>query len=296
MFEALDRTMAVRRLMLKHFDENAIRPGEPMSWLNQRLAHVYLHHRYSVEGVVKNVGGMEFTYALRGDGQAPTKVVPAADQRRALDLVLTVLSPGELAIPEHIPALIPPTPSGYEEPAPWYDPALGVALPPAVGAHATWIQSPAGTALDPFAVARSFAQEVVDNLLHPERVARVVSFHARDPGQLSPDELLNRLTDGTWGSTGSRAGSDGAYRRAAERAVLDGIFSLAIDKRATSESRDAAERQLARLGQSLRASSGGGAADQAHRARAAREIGLFLSQGVVPELRTGVFPMPLPWP
>lgn len=296
MFEALDRTMAVRRLMLKHFNEKAIRPGEPMSWLNQRLAHVYLHHRYSVEGVVKNVGGMEFTYALRGDGQVPTRVIPAVDQRRALEMILTVLSPRELAIPEHIPALIPPTPSGYEEPESWYDPALGVALPPAVGAHATWIESPAGTALDPFAVARSFAQEVVDNLLHPERVARVVSFHARDSSQLSPDELLTRLVDGTWGATGSRAGADGAYRRAAERAVLDGLFSLATDKRATSESRDAAERHLARLAQSLKGSPGSGAADQAHRSRAVREIGLFLTDGTIPELRTGVFPMPLPWP
>jgi hypothetical protein len=57
MFEALDRTRAVRRLILDHFDERVIRPGEPMAWLNQRLAHAYLHHRYSVEAVVKYVGG-----------------------------------------------------------------------------------------------------------------------------------------------------------------------------------------------------------------------------------------------
>src|SRR5690606_41263676 len=180
MFEALDRTRAVRRVLLEHFDERAIRPGEPMSWLNQRLAHVYLHHRYSVEGVVKYVGGMQFTYSPAGDGQAPTTVIPAAAQRRAVREIVDVLSPAELAIPEHIPRLAPPPPSGYDEPASWYDPAVGVELPPAVGAHATWIESPAGTALDPFAVARSFAQEVVDNLLHPERMARVVAFHASD--------------------------------------------------------------------------------------------------------------------
>ncbi len=296
MFDALDRTMAVRRLLLEHFDEAAIQPGDPMSWLNQRLAHAYLHHRYSVEGIVKYVGGMQFTYALRGDGQTPTRVIPAAEQRRALDQILTVLSPAELAIPERIPAMIPPPPPGYDEPESWYDPAVGVALPPAVGAHATWIESPAGTALDPFAVARSFAQEVVDNLLHPERVARVAAFHAQDPAQLSPDELLGRLVEGTWGAAATREGPEGEYRRAAERAVLDGIFSLALDDRATSASRDAAERRLALLGESLRAARGTGAADQAHRARAAREIDLYLTRGVVPELRTGVFPMPLPWP
>src|SRR5690606_18201965 len=64
MFEALDRTRAVRRLILDHFDERVIRPGEPMAWLNQRLAHAYLHHRYSVEGVVKYVGGARYYPAL----------------------------------------------------------------------------------------------------------------------------------------------------------------------------------------------------------------------------------------
>lgn len=296
MFEALERTMAVRKVLLEHFDERAIRPGEPMSWLNQRLAHVYLHHRYSVEGVVKNVGGLKFNYALRGDGLPPTEVIPAAEQRRALDLILAVLSPEELAIPARIPEMIPPPPPGYDEPDSWYDPAVGVALPPAVGAHATWIESPAGTWLDPFAVARSFAQEVVDNLLHPERVARVASFHGQDDGQLSPDELLGRLVEGTWGASGSREGARGAYARAADRAVLDGLFSLATDERATAASRDAAERRLALLGESLRAARGGDAPEQAHRARAAREIELYLTRGIVPELRTGVFPMPLPWP
>ena len=120
-----------------------------------------------MEGVVKYVGGLKFNYALSGDGLDPTEVIPAAEQRRALDMILAVLSPEELAIPERIPEMIPPPPPGYDEPDSWYDPAVGVALPPAVGAHATWIESPAGTWLDPFAVARSFAQEVVDNLLHP---------------------------------------------------------------------------------------------------------------------------------
>ena len=35
----------------------AIKPGEPMYLLNMRFAHVYLHHRYSLEGLIKNIGG-----------------------------------------------------------------------------------------------------------------------------------------------------------------------------------------------------------------------------------------------
>jgi len=277
MFEALDRTRAVRRLLLDHFDERVIRPGEPMAWLNQRLAHAYLHHRYSVEGVVKYVGGARHYSALRGDGQDAVVPIPAEDQRRALAQIAAVLSPEELAVPERILDLIPPTPPGFQTLEPW-------------------IPSPAGPVLDPLAIARSFAQEVVDNVLHRERAHRVVSLHHRDVHQISLDEVLDSLVDATWASPGSRRGTRGSYARAAERAVLDGLFTLAGDGQATAEVRDAAERQLVDLGERIRGGSPDGRQDENHRARAAREIERYLTYGTVPELRTGVINISLPWP
>ena len=297
MFASLDNALAVRRQALRHFDEAAVRPGEPLSWLNARFAHVYLHHRYAMEGLVKYVGGMHYRFALRGDGQDPTEPIPAAEQRRALERVVEVLSPAELRVPEHIPGLIPPPPPGYGEPAGWVNPA-GVALPPAVGSHALWIESPAGPRFDPYAVARSFAQEVVDNLLSRERMARVVSLHGQDASMPSLDEVLGALVEGTWGAAGSRQGSDGLYRRAAERSVLDGLFTLAIDEDATAEVRDAAVLWLERLTDRLAVVSEGGedAGYEGHRRRAAREIDRYLTLGEVPALRTGVIQIPLPWP
>ncbi len=295
-FEALDRTMRVRRVLLEHFDERAIRPGEPLAWLNPRFAHVYLHHRYSVEGMIKNIGGMRFTYALRGDGQEPTAVVPASDQRRALDLLVGVLSPNELAVPDRVVGLIPPFPPGFDEPEGWIDPVAGVARPPAVASHGAWITSPAGEALDPLAIARSFAQEVVDNLLNRQRMARVAAFHALDPDQLSLHELLQGLVAGTWGAQGERSGPRGGYHRAAERAVLDGLFTLATDERATAEVRDAADMQLADLSEALTVPADADASSIAHRERAGRELRRYLEDGVVPDLRTGVILIALPWP
>ena len=297
MFESLDGALAVRSQLLRHFDESAVRPGEPLSWLNQRFAHAYLHHRYAMEGLVKYVGGMYYRYAMRGDGQVPTASIPASEQRRALERVLEVLSPDELAVPEHIAALIPPPPPGYREPAGWVNPA-GVALPPAVGSHALWIESPAGAAFDPFAVARSFAQEVVDNLLDRERMARVVAMHGQDPGLPSLDDVLGTLVEGTWEASGGRSGAAGLYRRAAERSVLDGLFTLATDAQATADVRDGAELRLERLAEALASPAAGGedTAYEAHRRRAAREIDLYLRLGEVPALRTGVIQIPLPWP
>jgi hypothetical protein len=296
-FESLDNALAVRRQALRHFDEAAVRPGEPLSWLNARLAHVYLHHRYAMEGLVKYVGGMRYTYAMRGDGQVPTEWIPASEQRRALERIVEVLSPAELAVPDRIPGLIPPPPPGYSEPAGWVNPA-GVSLPPAVGSHALWIESPAGPRFDPFAVARSFAQEVVDNLLARERMARVVSLNGQDADLPSLDEVLGALVDGTWGAQGSRSGSEGLYRQAAERSVLDGLFTLALDEQATSEVRDGAQLWLERLGERL-ADADATSADaryEAHRTRASRDIERYLTHGDVPALRTGVIQIPLPWP
>ena len=297
MFESLDNALAVRRQALRHFGEAAVRPGEPLSWLNARFAHVYLHHRYAMEGLVKYVGGMHYRYALRGDGQDPTEPIPAAEQRRALQRIVDVLSPTELAVPEHIPGLIPPPPPGYGEPPGWVNPA-GVSLPPAVGSHALWIESPAGARFDPFAVARSFAQEVVDNLLARERMARVVSLNGQDPSLPSLDEVLGALVEGTWGAAGSRSGSEGLYRQAAERSVLDGLFTLALDEEATSEVRDAALLWLERLDERL-GEPAATAADpryEAHRRRAARDLERYLIHGEIPALRTGVIQIPLPWP
>lgn len=297
MFESLDNALSVRRTALRHFDEAAVRPGEPLAWLNARFAHVYLHHRYAMEGLVKYVGGLHYRYALRGDGQDPTEPIPAAQQRRALERIVQVLSPEELTVPDHIPGLIPPPPPGYREPAGWVNPA-GVALPPAVGSHALWIESPAGAAFDPYAVARSFAQEVVDNVFSRERMARVVALNGLDAGQPALDEVLGALVDGTWGASGSRAGSTGLYRRAAERSVLDGLFTLAIDENATSEVRDGALLWLERVGERLAGDppSTADAGYLAHRARAARDIHRYLTMGEVPALRTGVIQIPLPWP
>jgi len=297
MFESLDGALAVRALALQHFDEAAVMPGEPLSWLNARFAHVYLHHRYAMEGLVKYVGGMHYRYAMRGDGQDPTEPIPAAEQSRALERIVEVLSPDLLAVPDHIPGLIPPPPPGYREPAGWVNPA-GVSLPPAVGSHALWIESPAGAAFDPFAVARSFAQEVVDNLLARERMARVVVLHGQAPTLPSLDDVLGTLVRGTWDAAGGRTGSEGLYRQAAERSVLDGLFTLALDEQATSAVRDGALLWLERIGQSLESAP---ARDvdpgyEAHRRRAARDIDRYLTLGEIPALRTGVIQIPLPWP
>src|SRR5256886_12219403 len=94
--DELNRLMQVRAAALKRFGENNIREGAPLATLEDVLVPVYMLHRFQVEAASKLVGGMDYTFALRGDGETPTHIVAPAEQRRALSAVLATLKPDEI--------------------------------------------------------------------------------------------------------------------------------------------------------------------------------------------------------
>ena len=100
-------------LRLQHFGLNAIPVGTPVSQLADVLVPLYLMHRYQTEAAAKEIGGLDYRYALRGDGQEVTAIVSAADQRKALAAVLRTLAPETLTLPEPLLRLLPPVPPGY---------------------------------------------------------------------------------------------------------------------------------------------------------------------------------------
>ncbi|HET9441169.1 MAG TPA: zinc-dependent metalloprotease [Longimicrobiales bacterium] len=263
--EELRRVTAVRKVLLEKFGEAAIRPGDPMFMLSERLVPVYLHHRYALDAAVKTVGGMEYTYALRGDGQTPTRIIPVAEQRAALRELAAALQPQALAIPPRIVELIPPAPYGYASDA-WS------------------FTSPAGVTFDPLGAARALASFIADGVFHPQRVARVISFHARSNG-LAADEVVRTMTDAVF------AGNDGttyhaALRHVAQRAVVDALLTLAIDARSTADARALAEAHLDRVANSLNGSS-----TPAH-THMVRDIRNWLDRRIAPPARTSPVQLP----
>lgn len=280
MLEALERTTRVRRLLIDRFNEEAVAPGEPMSMLNMRFAHVYLHHRYALEGVVKYVGGMDFTYALRGDGQTPTRVLPAAEQRRALAAALDALRPSELAVPPRVASLIPPTPYGYD-------------------GSESWLGSAAGPAFDPVTLAGGLATEIVGNLLHRERAARLVIFHSRDPENPSLNEVLERLVAATWGAAPSGRAGEGVLERVVQRVVLDQMLDLGGDARALPEVRAVTDLHLQELRERIaaqRGRPGETVEERAHRGAALRDLDRYFAGEDEPSRRSRFPVVPLPWP
>ena len=106
----LNRIMALRRVVLDNFSEAVIRKGQPLAKIEDALVPAYLMHRYQLQAAATVLGGRDFTYALKGDGQTPTTVIDGERQQAALTALLATLSPDALALSPELVALIPPRP------------------------------------------------------------------------------------------------------------------------------------------------------------------------------------------
>ena len=253
----LARVAAVRRFLIDHFDERAIAPGEPMALLSKRFTTVYLYHRFTLDAAVKAVGGMEYRYAVRGDALPPTTLISPPRQRRALELLLDAVQPGELAVPERVLRLLAPTPFGYER-DPWA------------------FTSAAAPAFDQLGAARALATQVIGGVLAAPRASRIAAFHDRDPSEPSLTEVVGRIVERTWAVPGAPR-EHPALGRVVQRVVVDQLVALASDERATPESRAAAEWGLRRVAR-LAGAATGDPETQAHRQLVTADIERFIGR------------------
>jgi hypothetical protein len=215
--QELNRMMQVRALALSQFGENNIRPGIPWALLEETLVPLYFSHRYQAEAAVKLIGGLNYRYALRGDGQLVTEMVPADWQFRAMDALLATLSPQALTLPEPLIASIPPRPIGF-------------------GRNREIMRNRTDLTFDPLGAAESAADMVVGLLLHPARIGRLVEHHARNPQQPSPQAMLQRLTEKTLLATESK-GLDAEVQRVVQYVVLQKLLALHASAEASHQTR-----------------------------------------------------------
>ncbi len=111
--DELKRLLDLRQKRMKTFGLNAIKAGEPQAILEEVFVPLYLMHRYQLEATSKLVGGLDYTYKVKGDNQTAHEWIPAKSQKEALDALLLSISTEQLEIPESILSLIPPRPYGY---------------------------------------------------------------------------------------------------------------------------------------------------------------------------------------
>ncbi len=173
----LKRLSDVRETALASFDETNIPEGTPMADLERVLVPLYLAHRYQVEAVSKVLGGVNYAYAVRGDGQPTNEMVPVAAQMEALDALLMTLQPDFLALPEDIIELIPPQPIGYRR-----DREL--------------FRTHTGLTFDPIGAAESSANHTISFMLNAQRLTRIVEQHARSAEHPALSEVLENICNG----------------------------------------------------------------------------------------------------
>ncbi|KQW69263.1 peptidase [Phenylobacterium sp. Root77] len=242
----LTRMMAVRRAALGQFGLGALKPGEPVANLKRKYAPIYLLHRYQLEAASKLVGGVDFAYAVIGDGRETSHPVPAAQQRAALSALLATLAPGELDTPETLTAMLSSAQSG--------DPDRQYTI--------EVFATAGGPVFDPLVAAEVAAGLTLDNLLAPDRMARLVDQHRRDPAQLGAGEMLDQLMDTVFTPATGRLGE--VSRRVQTRLVLN-LANAARDPKVSPAVAAEIGARLAALPARLK--GGADAADRAHRQR-----------------------------
>jgi hypothetical protein len=225
--DGLSRVMAVRAAALKNLSENAIPEHAPMATLEDVLVPMYLYHRYQVTAVAKWIGGLDYTFNLRGSKDRGPGIVPAAQQRNAIRAVLETLSPQVLALPEPLLKMIPPRPTDY----------------PSGRENFARRTSPA---FDSLAPAEAAAEIVTALVLQPERAQRMIEYHALDAGNPGFAELVDDLLNATW-KTPPASGYKGAIQSTVDSVVLDHLMALASDDRASAEVRGVASLKLDEL-------------------------------------------------
>src|SRR5216683_877062 len=235
--DELNRLMQVRGAALKRFGENNIREGSPLATLEDVLVPLYLLHRYQVEAASKLVGGMDYTFALRGDGQTPTQIVAPAEQRRALAAVLATLKPEALALPDSLLKMIPPRPPAYER-----------------GREDFKIRT--YPAFDALAPAEAAAQHTLQFLFNPERAARLVEFHARDAANPGLEEVFEAVLAATWKAPHG-SGYAAEIGKVVDDVVLYYLMAPAANERASDEVRAVAALKVHSVNEWLKLPSGG---------------------------------------
>lgn len=225
--DELNRVLEIRSHVLTNFGERNIKPGMPWAMLEEVLVPMYFFHRYQTEASAKLIGGLNYRYALRGDDQPITEMIPPAQQMKALEALLKTISPSALALPEKLLKQIPPRPLGYSR-------------------SRELVKGRTDLTFDALSAAESASDITLSLLLHPARANRLVEYHARDRQQPSLDTILDRIIAATFKSQPS-----GAYERNVQMTVndvtLNNLAGLMLHKDASALTQSIAYQKVFQL-------------------------------------------------
>ncbi len=249
----LRETMAAREIMLAQYGMDNLQEGEPVGSLRDlRFWMVYLHHRWAIEAGQRFIGGMYHNFVNKGDDLVPTEIVPGAQQREVLSLLLDAISPENMILREDLLQLLTPHPGdNLEDMSDDY-------------------------AFDQLRAAGILAGMVIDPLLDPKRTARMVAFADRDPNTLTLPELVQALLGISWYADDSDTPRYTSLQQVTEGVVLKSLMKLGAHEDTTPQVRAYVLDQLAELRMALDSPRERDPMRLAHYRQAARDIDNYL--------------------
>lgn len=223
----LNRVLDVRAVALRNFGENNIKPGAPMATLEEVLVPMYFFHRYQVEAASKVVGGLNYRYALRGDGQPVAELLTPQQELNALEALLRTVQPSTLMLPENLLRQIPPRPLGYQR-------------------HRELVKIRTELTFDPLTAAETAADMTYAMILHPARANRLFEHHSRDARLPSLENVIDRLLVTSIKAV-PKNGYEGAVQMAIDYAMFSNLTKLALSNDAAPPAKAIALAKLKQL-------------------------------------------------
>lgn len=225
--DELNRVMEIRKLALKNFGERNIKPGAPMATLEEVLVPMYFFHRYQAEAAVKMIGGLNYRYALRDDGQPVTEMLTSEQEQKALDALLKTIEPSALALPENLLRIIPPRPLGYTR-------------------HRELLKIKTELTFDPLAAAETAADMIFGLILNPARANRLVEHNLRDPKLPALTTVIDKMMNATIKST-PQTGIQGGIQMSTNLALVNNLAKLLVDEETSVQAKAIVKQRLMQL-------------------------------------------------
>jgi hypothetical protein len=253
----LNRLMDIRRVVLKRWGEASIRRGMPLAEMEEVLVPAYTYHGFQIVATASALGGMHYVYALRGDGRDPAPPVPAAEQRAALAALMATLKPSELVLPDEVVQKLPPRPSGFPRSRELFPRYTGLMF-------------------DKISPAVTIAEITAQNVLTPDRDARIVEQHMLDPGLPGLDEVVDSLLSAAFNAHAATPYEE-EVARAVQSVVIDELMRLAATASMPQVRAIATERLMRKMNQ-LAGANQADDESRAHFLLLAQEIKRFLDR------------------
>ncbi|TVZ55171.1 uncharacterized protein DUF5117 [Lutibacter sp. Hel_I_33_5] len=206
----LENVLEIRKNAIQKFSTDNIRSKEAYSVLEDVFVPLYFFHRYQTEAAVKLIGGLDYSYAVKGSNQPIVKRVDGKKERKALQSILKTIDVNEIAIPKHLLSLFPPRTYGF-------------------GRTRESFKSKTGVAFDPFGAVQTASQFSLSFLLHPERANRLVQHKSLESSQLGLAEVLDTLIKASFEKNYKDSYHKG-LQEIIKTEVLNAMFVLAANK------------------------------------------------------------------